>query len=159
MIYKKLKVQPSVENIDELFALQKNFKYIDFAEENNGDSDGNFIYVIDKKDLPNCINDLYKNYLDVSDFVVFLKNKGNVVRHTDVHRLSSLTIPLNVSTTPTLFWKDYKSEKPYDCLYHNGEAYLQNNAILHSVPEAKETRYFFQISFEKSFEDILQISD
>ena len=155
MIYQKCKIQPVAENIEELFQLQETLEYIDFAEKNNGNPDGNFICVIEKDQLPSWFHDLYKNYLEVSDFIVFLKNKGNVIKHTDVHRLCSLTIPLNISTTPTLFWKSYESETHFNELYHDGEVYLQNNAVIHSVPEANETRYFLQISFEKSFENIL----
>lgn len=81
---------------------------------------------------------------------IFLKNKGDVIRHTDDNRKCSITIPLNHSNTPTVF--EYNTE-----LYHNGDTYLQNNQVTHRVPRAEEFRYFLQISFEKPYEKIRQL--
>ena len=83
----------------------------------------------------------------VEGWPIFLKNKGDVIRHTDDKRSCSITIPLNRSNTPTVF--DYNTK-----LYHNGDTYLQNNQVTHRVPRAEEYRYFLQISFEQSYEHI-----
>lgn len=107
--------------------------------------DGNFVGKITNQ-LPEWFKIKAEKFL-VDGWPMFLKNKGNVIWHTDNHRKCSITIPLNHSNIPTVFESNVE-------LYHNGETYLQNNYVKHKVPPGNEDRYFLQISFTQSYEDI-----
>lgn len=107
--------------------------------------DNNFVGQVTET-LPEWFQLKAKKFL-VEGYPVFLKNKGKVYPHIDDNRKCSITIPLNHSNIPTIFKHDVK-------LHHNSETYLQNNEVEHSVPPAEEYRYFLQISFAQSYEDI-----
>jgi hypothetical protein len=145
----------------------------------DGMFDGN--YVARSPNLPTWVYDKFNDILGFSKRIVFLKNKGTML-HNDLNRKSSLTIPLVNTITPTIFYDTWASKlewcvrgrecvwrreagvcvcevcgvcgwEPVARLFHNGNTFLQNNEIIHSVNWTDEWRYFFQISFRESFNE------
>jgi hypothetical protein len=141
----------------ELFDFQTQFEYEPFTTDLG--PDGNFLYrTFNAADLPKCFFDKFQSLFDIEKRLVFLKNNGAVIRHQDVRRHCSITIPLNITSTATLFWNDATETVPIAELLHNGEAYLQNNQVFHSVLPSNETRYFLQLTFkEHTYEQIRDI--
>ena len=131
----------------ELLNIATSIDYNLYLIEKDGTPDNN--YIQQAGILPDWFNEKAKDFLEVG-WTVFLKNKGDVPWHTDDKRKSSITIPLNNSSTPTLFKNGFETYS----LYHNLDPYLQNNEQEHSVPKANKERYFLQISFDKPYSEI-----
>lgn len=147
--------QPSASDLAQLFQMQENLDYEAFTHEER--PDGNFVCVVDESVLPAWVKATYPKLCDEAKFFVFLKNKGGVVRHRDVPRSCSVTFPVVTITQPTHFYETRdEAEAPYAKLTHGTTAYLQNNSRLHDVPKCDEERIFFQISFDKTFEEMLE---
>tara|TARA_B110001454_G_C12664443_1_gene410929 strand:+ start:204 stop:755 length:552 start_codon:yes stop_codon:yes gene_type:complete len=140
-------LDPSV--LPQLLAWQETYvnDYMNFSYK--GEADGNTVFgPITTEELPSIIVSTFSEAIDCAEDILLLKNKGNVVLHYDVTRQASLTIPLNVTKSCTRFWDD--DEKEICQLYHNGEAYLQNNKAVHSVEDnGDEVRYFLQLCWHK----------
>tara|TARA_B000000565_G_scaffold253132_1_gene229282 strand:- start:3 stop:488 length:486 start_codon:yes stop_codon:yes gene_type:complete len=135
---------------NELCQLSHSVDYAEFLDK-NGNHDGN--YIAKDPNLPNWVNEKFRNILKHSKRIIFLKNKGTII-HTDENRKCSLTFPLNDSNVPTNFYLD---EYVVTKLYHDGNTYLQNNEITHSVDWQDEWRYFLQISFKYPYREISRI--
>ena len=145
--YTKLSIQLDSKEKEQLFLFQKDFDYIPFETESG--PDGNFLYRDWlESDLPDFFFIKYGDAYNLSTGLIFLKNKGSVVRHKDVNRFCSITFPLTDTSTSTLFWESEFSDIPVEELNHNGDSYLQNNLQWHSVPESKEERIFLQMTFK-----------
>ena len=145
----KLQIQPSSNQIKDLFEWQSSYNYEQFwfTDEHTGEEvwDGNYL-ASDIKDIPECVEELYPVALELAGSCMLLKNTGNVPRHDDMYRRASITIPLNYTETYTTFWDE--EEEHHLKLYHRGAAYLQNNKAVHEVVDSRgEFRHFFQINF------------
>jgi hypothetical protein len=134
---------------NELCQLSHSVDYAEFLDE-YGNHDGN--YIAKDPNLPNWVNEKFRNILKHSKRIIFLKNKGTII-HTDVNRKCSLTFPLSDSNVPTNFYLD---EYVVTKLYHDGNTYLQNNEVTHSVGWQDEWRYFLQISFKYPYREIYE---
>ncbi|RZD43565.1 MAG: hypothetical protein CXT73_00130 [Methanobacteriota archaeon] len=132
---------------NELFNIQESLDYTEFIALDKT-HDGN--YLAKDPNLPNWINEKFRNILKHSKHIIFLKNKGTII-HVDLNRKCSLTIPLSNSNIPTNFYLD---EYVIAKLYHDGNTYLQNNEVTHSVDWGEEWRYFLQISFKHTYKKI-----
>lgn len=132
---------------NELFSIQEKLDYTEFNTPEDK-PDGNCLILT--PDLPLWFYQKFNDILLHAMQVLFLKNKGTII-HTDVNRKCSLTFPLSDSNVPTNFYLD---EYVVTKLYHDGNTYLQNNEVTHSVDWQDEWRYFLQISFSLSFDDV-----
>lgn len=134
---------------NELFSIQEKLDYTEFNTPEDK-PDGN--YIAKDLNLPNWVNEKFRNILKHSKRIIFLKNKGTII-HKDNNRKCSLTCPLSDSNIPTKF---YNLDKHVIAkLYHNGNTYLQNNEVVHSVDWGNKWRYFLQLSFNLPFNYIL----
>lgn len=141
----KSKIQLTQEERDILLDMQSNFQYERF--ETKIGPDGNFVYrEFNDNDLPAWFFDKFGDLYYLERRLIWLQNWGSVRLHKDVNRLCSLTIPLTITNAPTDFWDD--DENLIDTLLHNGEAYLQDNQISHSVRDSLQSRNFLQITFK-----------
>ena len=112
----------------------------------DGNYDGNSVVIIDKADIPDYVYSVFSTAIDSCENVILLKNTSNVIPHYDTHRQISLTIPLNITNTPTKFWDEHTEN--YIELFHFGEAYIQNNSKVHSVDNTNnEFRVFLQLNW------------
>jgi len=153
--FQKLSVQAGANNIAQLFKLQETLVYEAFTYETR--PDGNFVCVVDKSVLPVWVKTIYPNLYAETTFFVFLKNRGGVKQHTDIPRKCSVTFPLVPITQSTNFFKTWDDEFPYAKLTHGTDAYLQNLSQIHSVPKCNEERIFFQMSFDKTYKEMLPL--
>lgn len=157
--FKKLNIKLTNEEKLQLLEFQETHSYEPFIY--NDIHDGNYVSKKWHEDeLPEFFKSRYSDlYTSVSGSgCVFLKNKGSVIRHTDVARYCSITIALNYTETCTDFWNDWNDTVPAAQLYHRGEAYLQNNHMIHSVDASNEARYFLQINYKNNtYEEVLDI--
>ena len=87
----------------ELYQIQGSLKYEEFYNMKQGEltKDGN--YIARDPNLPNWVNEKFRDILKHSKRILFLKNKGTIT-HKDLRRRCSLTVPLK-SSTPTIFYK------------------------------------------------------
>jgi len=134
----------------ELYQIQGSLKYEEFYNMKQGEltKDGN--YIARDPNLPNWVNEKFRDILKHSKRILFLKNKGTIT-HKDLRRRCSLTVPLK-SSTPTIFYKSNSIIK----LLHGDDTFLQNNEVMHSVNWCQEWRYFLQISFKHPYKEIYE---
>jgi hypothetical protein len=151
--FQELTVQPSASELAELYQLQATLTYEPFTHKTQ--PDGNIVCGVDESTLPAWVKTMYPSLCAESKFYNFLKNKGGVQRHIDVARKCTVTFPLVTITQPTHFYDTFEDENPYAQLTHGTKAYLQNNSKIHDVPECAEERLFFQIAFDKSYQEML----
>jgi hypothetical protein len=143
--YMKINRRLSDDVMTELVAFESTVDYKKFIW--NDMWDGNY-YCNDltNDQLPSGVIETFSEVFDICENFCFLKNTGNVIKHHDVARRASVTIPLNVTDSYTQFW-DWDETK-YIKLRHNGEVYLQNNKQRHSVKDnGDEFRLFLQLNF------------
>ena len=152
--FHELSVQPSASELSQLYQLQETLTYEAFIHDTR--PDGNIVCGVDESDLPAWVKTMYPSLCAESKFYNFLKNNGGVKRHTDVARKCTVTFPLVTITQPTHFYETWDDNTPYARLTHGTTAYLQNNSKIHDVPECAEERLFFQIAFDKSYQEMLE---
>lgn len=143
--YCKSIVQLTQDECNTLLDIQSDFEYEVFKTSIG--PDGNYLYrEFDDTELPDWFFDKFGKFYNVEHRLVWLKNWGSVSKHKDVNRHCSITIPLTVTNCGTDFWDD--NDNLICTLMHNGEAYLQNNQVVHGVGSSLQARNFLQITFK-----------
>jgi len=113
-------------------------------------NEGNF-WSTDIEQVNNLLPEWIKNFFHFPyRRIIFLHNKGNVLKHIDTMRDCVITFPLHFIAEEVSWWK---KDKLVETLQYGIDPYLINTKIEHSVEKKGNERYFLQLPLDGTWDE------